>query len=316
MVDSSANDQAHRVASGGEEIERRLLWAIVITVGIFVMEMAGGFMANSLALKSDAGHLFGDILALGVSLGATRLSRRPPTAKRTYGYLRIEVFAAVFNAAVLFLLAGYIFYEAYQRLMNPVPVRSIMMLVIAIIGLAANMIVIARLRGLAGANINVRAAFLHILGDMLGSVGVVAGGIIMLLTGNFVADPIISFFVGGIIIFGAVGVLRDGANILLEGVPRSVDYGRLKDELEVIEGVVAVHDLHIWTISSDKVALSAHLLVNNQSTHSSQRILQAAHELLKDNYDIRHSTLQVECECCADGDCGCHSPASLSGPAA
>ena len=305
---SSAIHHEHGGAPRSIDIERKLLWALIITLGIFALEITGGFISNSLALKSDAGHLLGDVLALGLSLGAAYLSRRPPTANRTYGFHRTEVFAAVFNGATLFFLAGYIFYAAYQRLVNPEPVKSLLMLGIAAVGLLANLIVILRLRDAAGDNLNVRAAFLHVLGDMLGSIGVVAGGLIMLLTGNYIADPIISFFVGAIIIFGAIGVLRDGADILLEGVPRSIDYDKLKIDLEAMDGIVSVHDLHIWTISSANLALSAHIRVNNQPTHSSQKILEEACGLLKRNYDIHHTTLQVECECCSLEDCGCVSP--------
>jgi cobalt-zinc-cadmium efflux system protein len=295
----------HGVSS---DIERRLTWALGITLAIFVLELVGGFLSNSLALISDAGHLFGDVLALGLSLFAAIVARRPPTARRTYGYHRIEVLAAVFNGMTLFFLAGYIFYEAYQRLMNPEPVKSVLMLAVALVGLLANLIVMARLREAAGENLNVRAAFLHVLGDMLGSVGVVAGGLIMLFTGNYLVDPIISFFVGLIILFGAVSVVREGASILLESVPRNINYEKLKGDMERVEGIISVHDLHIWTISSSRLALSAHVKVSDQSTHAAQAILQEACRILADEYDIRHTTLQLECGCCAGDDCGCHAP--------
>jgi cobalt-zinc-cadmium efflux system protein len=295
----------HGPKAASAEIESRLAWALIITIGIFVLEIIGGILSNSLALKSDAGHLFGDVFALGLSLFAARVSRLPATAKRTFGYHRTEVLAAVINGVTLIALAGFIFYEAYKRLMNPEPVQSVMMLIIAFIGLIANLVVMMRLHDAAGHNINVRAAFLHVLGDMLGSVGVVAGGIIMILTGNYLADPLISFFVGAIILFGAVEVMREGTHILLEGVPRSINYNKLKIDLEKINGVQGVCDLHIWTISSANIALSAHITIADQSTHSSRQILQAARDLLKEEYNITHSTLQLECDCCADISRGC-----------
>ncbi len=307
-MDMTAHNHNHPLVGAPNDIERRLTWALGITLAIFVMELVGGFLANSLALKSDAGHLFGDVLALSLSLFAAIVSRRPPTPRRTYGYHRIEVLAAIFNGLTLFLLAGYIFYKAYWRLIEPEPVKSTLMLVVALLGLAGNLIVMARLRDAAGDNLNVKAAFLHVLGDMLGSVGVVAGGLIMLFTGNYLADPIISFFVGLIMLVGAVTVLREGASILLESVPRSIDYDKLKGDMERIEGVISVHDLHIWTISSGRLALSAHIKASNQSTHESQRILQQAYQVLAGNYDIHHSTLQLECDCCAGDDCGCNAP--------
>lgn len=289
----------------GSGLERRLTWALLITFCIFIMEIVGGFLSNSLALKADAGHLFGDVMALGLSLIAVRISRLPPTVKRTFGYQRAEVLAAMINGLTLLFLAGYIFFEAYHRLMQPEPVKSILMLIVAVIGLLANVIVIAGLRGHAAENLNIRAAFLHVVGDMLGSVGVVIGGLIMYLTGNYLADPIISFFVGAIILFGAAGVLKEGLNILFEGVPGTIKYDDLKADMETIDGVISVHDLHIWTISSSNVVLSAHVRVPDQPTHTAQRILNLVTELLRKKYKIHHATLQIECQCCAETECGC-----------
>jgi len=309
MTNQETHDHSHphhhHGSSGASALESKLIWALLITIGIFVMEVVGGFLSNSLALKSDAGHLFGDVMALGLSLLAVRIARRPSSTRRTFGYHRAEVFAAIINGLTLTFLAGYIFIEAYERLMEPQPIKSGLMLIIAAIGLLANTVVIFRLHGHAKENLNIRAAFLHVIGDMLASVGVVAGGLIMILTGNYLADPIISFFVGGIILFGAVGVLKEGANILLEGVPAYIEYDSLKEDLESIEGVISVHDLHIWTISSSNLVLSAHVKVPDQPTHSSQRIVKEASEFLKTKYKIHHATLQIECECCSDVDCGC-----------
>jgi cobalt-zinc-cadmium efflux system protein len=305
---SIEHDHVRLRTAHNRDIESRLTWALLITIGIFALEIVGGFFSNSLALKSDAGHLFGDIMALGLSLFAARISRLPPTSKRTYGYHRSEVLAAIINGVTLFFLSGFIFYEAYRRLLNPEPVRSTLMLVVAVVGLAANLVVLARLHKAAGENLNVRSAFLHVMGDMLGSVGVVVGGLIMLTTGNYLADPIISFFVGAIIFLGAIDVLREGANILLEGVPRSINYDELKESMEDIEGVISVHDLHVWTISSANLALSAHVTVTNQSMHESQRIINDINELLRKRYHIHHATLQLECDCCIGLDCGCIMP--------
>ena len=305
MVELLDRASTHLDASGSHDIQRNLMWSLCITLVIFVLEVIGGIESNSLSLKADAGHLLGDVLALGLSLGATIFSRRPATPKRTYGYHRTEVLAAVFNGGTLLILAGYIFFKAYNRLITPEPVKSTMMLTIAVIGLLANLIVLFKLRGAAGQNLNVRAAFLHVMGDMLGSVGVVAGGVFMIFTKNYLADPIISFFVGTIILFGAIGVLVDGANILLEGVPRSINYDKLKSDIEKVEGVVSIHDLHIWSISSANLALSAHVTIANQSTHASQQIIQETCQLLRDDYKIFHTTIQIECDCCSDLDCGC-----------
>lgn len=271
------------------------------------MELAGGFLSNSLALKSDAGHLFGDVMALGLSLLAVKLSKLPPSKKRTFGYHRSEVLAAMINGTTLLFLSVYIFYEAYHRLLEPEPIKSTLMLIVAVTGFSANLYVLFKLKGHATENLNVRAAFLHVMGDMLASVGVVIGGVIMLLTGNYIADPLISFLVGIIILMGAIGVLKEGVNILLEGVPGNIDYEVLKKDIESLDNVNSIHDLHIWAISSSRISLSAHITASSQSTHSSREIMQAIRGLLSDKYGISHVTLQVECECCMDESCGCRS---------
>ena len=298
-------DNGNKFGPADRTIERRLSGALLITVFIFIMELVGGFLSNSLALKSDAGHLLGDVMALGLSLLAVKISRLPPSSKRTYGYHRSEVLAAIINGTTLLFLAGYIFYKAYHRLMEPEPIKSGLMLVVAVLGFSANLFVLIRLRDHASENLNVRAAFLHVLGDMLASIGVVIGGAIMLFSGNFIVDPLISFLVGLLILFGAAGILREGINILLEGVPRSINYQQLKKDMEEVDGAISVHDLHIWTISSSRLALSAHIIVPAQSTHAGQEIMQAIKILLRDKYNINHTTLQIECECCLDESCGC-----------
>lgn len=305
MSRGHAHEDAADSAEGRYLIENKLLWALGITIGIFGMEIAGGILSNSLALKSDAGHLFGDVMALGLSFLAVRVSRRPASRRRTFGYHRAEVLAAIFNGLTLLALSGYIFLEAYRRLLHPEPIKSALMLSVAIAGLIGNSVVIYRLHSHARENLNVRAAFLHVMGDMLASAGVVAGGLVMLLTGNFLADPIISFFVGAIILFGAINVLREGINILLEGVPTNIDYGLLKADIESIDGVISVHDLHVWTISTSNVVLSAHVRVPDQRTHASQLMLRKITDLLRSKYRIHHATVQIECECCAEVDCGC-----------
>lgn len=305
MADNHHLEHSNLNSAGQGKIEKRLTIALAITVFIFLMELAGGFLSNSLALKSDAGHLFGDVMALGLSLLAVKLSKLPASSRRTYGYHRSEVLAAIINGTTLLILAILIFYEAYRRLIEPEPIRSGLMLVVAVIGFVANLYVMIKLRGHASENLNVRAAFLHVMGDMLASVGVIIGGLVMLFTGNYLADPLISFLVGFIIFFGAAGVLREGVNILLEGVPRHIDYLGLKNDMESIEDVIAVHDLHIWTISSSNLALSAHVIVPEESGHMGQNTIEATNIMLKDKYGISHVTLQIECECCQDKECGC-----------
>jgi len=289
-----------------QAVVKRLSWALIITFAIFLLELCGGFISNSLSLKSDAAHLFGDVLALGLSYIAARLALLPPSSKRTFGYHRAEVLAAVFNGLTLFFLAGYIFYESYHRILNPQPIKSGIMFLVAIVGLIGNLYVVFKLHSFSKENLNIRAAYLHIIGDMLGSVGVVAGSLIIMTTKSYLADPIISVFIGLIIIYGAIGILKEGANILLEGTPLSINYDELKSDIGKIEGVLSVHDLHVWTISSSNLILTAHIKVSDQSTHQSGDILGAINEMVRKKYGIGHITIQTECECCGKGiPCGC-----------
>lgn len=277
----------------------KLRFAIILTFLILILEFLGGILTNSLALLSDAGHIFGDIFALGLSWVALLISALPPTHRKTYGYHRAEVLAALANGTTLFLICGFIFYEAIRRISSPEEVLSFQMLLIAGVGLTVNLIVAAKLKGASKHNLNVKSAFLHVLGDMWASVGVILGGIIMTFTGFYIVDPIISFFVGGIILKGAYRVSKEALNILLEGVPDNVDLDEILSLLKRINGVTDVHDLHIWTISSEHLALSAHLVVEEQSTHSTGKILSQIKDKLSKKYRITHMTVQFECRCCA-----------------
>ncbi len=276
----------------------RMKFVVMLTVAIFILEVVGGILTHSLALLSDAGHIFADILALGLSWGALVLSSRPANHKKTYGYIRAEVIAASINGATLFLVAIWIFIEAYHRISQPVPVKSLEMFVIAVIGLLVNLVVFFRLKGVAEHNLNVKSAFLHVLGDMLASVGVIIGGIIMLFTRLYLVDPIISVLIGLIILRGAFSVIRESADILLEGVPRNLQLNDLESVLRKVEGVEDLHELHVWSVTSKDAALSCHVVIKEQSTHSAQKILDQIRSRLKKQFNIEHTTIQFECGCC------------------
>lgn len=286
-------------------VVKRMRFVVVLTLGIFLLELIGGILTNSLALLSDAGHVFADVFALGLSWLALSLFGLPADRKRTFGYLRAEVLAATINGVTLFLVAIWIFVEAFHRIREPLEVKSLEMFVIAIIGLAVNLIVFLKLRGIAQHSLNVRSAFLHVLGDMLASVGVIAGGIIMLITQLYIVDPIISVLIGLIILRGAFGILRESANILLEGVPRSVNLAEVESVLRGVEGVEDVHELHVWSVSSRDVALSCHVMTRDQTTHSAQSVLDKIHSELKEKFNIEHTTIQFECGCCATQSAQC-----------
>jgi cobalt-zinc-cadmium efflux system protein len=275
--------------------------ALVIVGVITAVEVAGGILSNSLALLSDAGHMLVDGLALGLSLFAMALARRPATASKTYGYHRAEIMAALTNGTILVVVSIYIFYEAYQRFLNPPQVRTPLMIAVAAIGLVANLVMVRLLRGKGRRSLNIKAAFWHIIGDTMSSVGVIIGGIIILFTGWYIADPIIAVLIGVIILWGAVRIVRESSDILLESVPRNINIDEVVTAIKSVPGVQDVHDIHIWTITSGLNALSAHLRIEDQTVSRSAEIVEAVNEHLSRDFGIQHTTLQLECQSCPTG---------------
>jgi len=284
---------------------RGLAVALAITAGIMAVEIAGGLITNSLALLSDAGHMFSDAGALALSLLAMRLAERPSTPKRSYGYRRFEILAALANGAALFVMAGFILREAAERFREPAEVSGGLMSVVAFIGLAANLASAWYLmrKGDVRSNLNVRSAWLHILGDALGSVGAIAAGVVISLTSWYWADPLISVAVTLLILRSAWGVTRSAVHILMEGTPETIDAGKVREELLAIDGVLDLHDLHIWTITSGMHALSCHLRVRDEQNE--QFVLQEAIRRIEEGFRIRHATIQIEKSGCLHAELGC-----------
>lgn len=280
--------------------QRRLILALVITAAIFVVEVVGGIISGSLALLSDAGHMLTDTLALGLALVALRLARRAPTSTRTFGLYRAEIMAALTNGAILVLVAAYIVYEAYHRLFEPPEVKSGLMLIIAIIGLIANGVGIAILHGGSRHNLNIRGAFWHMLSDAISSVGVIIAAVIISFTGWNIVDPIVSLAITIMILRGAIALLWESSNILLEAVPKHVDIDRIVDEVKSIAGAKDMHDVHVWTITSGVYALSAHVLTDDRHIGECRHIVDEIADLLWEKYSIGHTTLQLECEACEE----------------
>jgi len=293
-------EHVHKHHFSANANQRRLLIALAITGLMTVVELVGGLLSNSLALQGDAGHMFTDTLALGLSVVALRLARRPASQTRTYGFHRAEVLAALANGTILVLICGYIFYEAYQRFVEPPEVRGGLMLGVAAVGLVANLFGILMLRSASRDNLNVKGAFLHMWGDTISSVGVIAGGVIILATGWTMVDPIISIFIGLLILRGAVGLVLESSDILLEAVPKHLDVTQISNALKEIEGVKDVHDVHLWTITSGLYALSCHLLIEDRMVSSSSHIVEEVNQALSQKFGIGHSTLQLECGECED----------------
>ena len=283
-------------------LKGKFRFAVILTACIFLMELFGGLWSNSLALLSDSAHVFMDLFALALSWFALYISSFPPSDTRTYGWHRSEVFASFINGISLFVVSGVIFYEAYERIISPPHVKSTGMLVVASIGLVANIIVAAKLKEHSHDDLNVRSAFLHVLGDALASVGVIIGGIIIYFTGLFVVDPIISVFIGLILIVGATRIILESSHILLEGVPKGIDINKVAETIKAIDDVKGLHSLHIWSICSNLYALSAHVEIDDKASNRQKSILQKIKEKLTHDFHISHTTLQIECEECTGDD--------------
>jgi cobalt-zinc-cadmium efflux system protein len=297
------HDHVHRAfpKSG----KRNLILAFLVTGCWFLIELAGGLYANSLALLADAAHMLTDLAALGLSLFALKISERPATQSKTYGYLRAEILAALANGVLLILIAIYIFYESYQRLRAPQEVKSGMMLAVAATGLAANIFTAALLSRSRHENLNLQGAFLHVLGDTLGSLGAITAGVLMLAQQWYLADPIVSTIVGALVLYSSWKLVAESVDVLLEGAPRHLDTSNILNDLGRLGGVTSVHDLHVWSITSGTTAMSCHLVLISGGDAGSALV--ASNRLMREKYGIEHTTIQIEFEGWHPGeDVGCH----------
>lgn len=283
-----------------QEVKKKLQLAIILTFSVLCIEAAGGIIANSLALLSDAAHMFIDVLALCLSWFALKIAELPSTSNKTYGYHRIEIFAAFFNGIILILMAVGILIEAVGRFENPEEVQSRVVVLVAVLGLAANLAVIYFLKGTLehGRDLNLRSAFYHVLGDTAASLGVIAGGVVMWFTGWYLLDAILGAAIAGLLIWGAGRLVSESVHILLEGVPKGISVEEVEKELTAIAAVKNVHELHIWCICSNIYALSTHALINDQKLNQVESILDEIRELLKTRFNITHSTIQFESSPC------------------
>jgi len=285
----------HDHARGASE---RRMWVVFgLTAGFLVVEVVGGILTNSLALLSDAAHMFTDVMALAIAIAAMRLSRLPADRKRTFGYHRFEILAAALNATLLFFVALYILYEAYQRWITPAPIESLGMLAVAVVGLAVNLVGMRLLAGDANANLNVKGAYLEVWADALGSIGVIIGALVVTFTGWTRADPIVAVLIALWVLPRAWTLFKQSVNVLLEGVPEGMDLSLIDRRLRDVPGVRDVHELHVWAIGSGKMSLTAHLILDDAQADV-QRVLNGANELLRRDFGLTHTTLQAELEHC------------------
>ncbi len=284
---------SHATVRAGHE--RQLWMALGLTSSFMIAEVIGAFITGSLALLSDAAHMMTDALAMAISLVAIQIAKRPADRKRTFGYARFEILAAAFNALLLFAVAFYILYEAYQRLQAPAEIQSTGMLVIAVLGLLVNLISMRLLSAGSGESLNVKGAYLEVWSDMLGSIGVIIAAVVIMLTGWAWVDSVVAAAIGFWVLPRTWVLLKDSMNVLLQGVPDGVDIDSVEQAMRGVPGVKDVHDLHIWALTSGKNVLSSHL-VADAMPGTEQQVLAQVTQLLHEQFDISHVTLQVEGE--------------------
>jgi cobalt-zinc-cadmium efflux system protein len=271
---------------------RGLMLSLILVFAFFLVELLGGIWTNSLALISDAGHMFSDVGALGFSLVAITWAAKPPTPAKTFGYHRLEILAALINGLILWGITAFIFFEAYQRLQAPPVVKSGAMLVIAAVGLGVNILSAWLLYPSQDRSINLRSAFLHVLADGLGSLAAIGASLAMLLKGWYWFDPLVSFFIGFLIIGASWQLIQEATEILMESTPRHLDVQKVTQSLEQVTGVLNIHDLHIWTITSGLYTLSVHAVVNGNRDREAVRCEMML--ILKDHFGLEHNTIQIE----------------------
>ena len=283
-------------AARSKHAEARLWIALAVAAGVTGLEFSGGLVSRSLALVSDAGHIFTDVLSIGISILTLRLARKPHSATRTFGYHRAEIFAALLNGSTLIAIALFIIYQSYRRFLHPVQVEGNLVMIIASVGLVSNLGLARLLARSRQTSLNVRGIFLHTIGDILSSVAVILSALVILLTGYLLADPIIAVVIGLLIMRSAYSLVRESLDILLEATPKHLKLADVSQAILSVEGVKGVHDLHVWTITSGLYALSGHITLSTNTVKEANMIREKAARKLAESFGIEHVTLQVETE--------------------
>jgi len=283
----------------------KLKYGIIITCVILVLEVVGGVMSNSLALLSDAGHVLADGIALLLSWYGVRQAERLPSSRMTFGYHRVGVLIAIVNAVSILAISGIILYEAYERFFQHPVINGVLMLIIAAVGLAANVFLALWLRKEQGENINIRSAFWHAAGDALASVGVIVGAIVIMATGLYWVDAAVSILISIIILVSAFGILREGLRIILEGVPHDINVSEVVNAIKSLPEIRDVHDIHVWSIASRLRAMSSHVVVDDCYVSEAEQVRKKIEGLLLEKFGIGHTTVQIECGQCGKDDLFC-----------
>jgi cobalt-zinc-cadmium efflux system protein len=294
MAEAAAAPQphSHGLHSPAGASRGRLAVVLGLVVAFLVIEVAGSILTGSLSLLADAGHMLTDAVGVGLALLAIQYGARPASPAKSYGYYRLEILAAAVNAVLLFAVAGYIVYEAYRRFFEPAEVLSLPMLAIAVVGLAVNIVSVRLLAGGAARSLNVRGAYLEVTGDLLGSIAVIVAGLVILVTGWTVADPVASVLIALMILPRAWALLGDAVDVLLQATPKGIDLDEVRTHLLQAHGVADAHDLHAWALTSGMNVVSAHVIVEPGADPA--RVLDEICACLADDFDMEHSTIQLE----------------------
>src|SRR5512134_1101446 len=298
MAETHSHTHSH-LREAAKQTTQRLSLSLFLTLAFVVIEAAAGFFANSLALLTDAAHNLTDVIALGLTWFAVRITHQPANAQRTYGYHRAGILVALLNSTTLVLISLGIFYEAYRRFMSPPEVQSGILIGVGLIAVVINLVTALLVHRGSESDLNLRSAFVHLMGDVISTIGAVIAGVIIYFTGANWLDSLVSVLIGFLILYNAWGILRDAVDILLESTPRDVDLKKLVNELNEVDGVLGVHDLHVWSLTQNLRSMSAHILTGDISVSAGAEIQGRINELVYHRYNISHATLQLECVDCA-----------------
>ena len=298
-MDSTNHSHTHsHLHDAARQTTTRLSWSLAITLAFVIFEAAAGYLANSLALMTDATHNLTDVIALGLSWFAIRLTIQPANAQKTYGYHRAGILVALLNSTTLILISLGIFYEAYKRFVSPTEVQSGILIVVGLIAVVVNLVTALLVHRGSESDLDLRSAFVHLMGDVVSTIGAVIAGILIYFTGANWLDPFVSVLIGLLILYNAWGILRDAVDILLESTPRDVDMKKMVVEITQLDGVLGVHDLHVWSITQNLRTMSAHILTEDISVSAGTEIQNRINEMVYHRYNIAHATLQLECVDC------------------
>ena len=298
MTHSHSHTHSHHHIPGGKNAGFRLGLSLSLTFVFVFVEIFAGLWSNSLALLTDAAHNFTDVIALGLSWYAIRIATRPAHARKTFGYHRSGILVALFNAASLGLISLGIFSEAWQRFQSPREVDSGILIGVGLVAFIVNIVTAWMVKEGSEHDLNMRSAFLHLMGDVLSTLGAVVAGVVILFTGWNWLDPLVSVLIGALILWNAWGILRQAINILLESTPSDIDMENMLGDLQAVPGVESVHDLHVWSITENMRMLSAHIVTADQPISAGTGIQTDIRQMLAERYQVEHATLQLECACC------------------